>query len=78
MQIGIAADHGGFESKVQLTAALKTAVYEVEDFGAHELVAGDALSWDLVQTFLIAHFKESERFRRRLAKVEVVEREKTS
>ena len=41
MCIGIAADHGGFELKVQLTAALKAAGYEVADFGAHELVTGD-------------------------------------
>jgi ribose 5-phosphate isomerase B len=147
MRIGIAADHGGFELKVQLTAALKAAGYEVTDFGAHELVTGDdypdfvvpmakavaagvvtrglaicgsgvgaciaankvpgvraalitdyfsahqgvedddmnvmclggrvtgqALSWDLVQTFLSAHFKGDERFRRRLAKVATMER----
>jgi len=36
MRVGIAADHGGFELKVQLTAALKAAGYEVSDFGAHE------------------------------------------
>jgi len=41
MRIGIAADHGGFELKVQLTEALKTGGYEVTDFGAHELVIGD-------------------------------------
>ena len=41
MRIGIASDHGGFELKVQLTAALKAAGYEVTDFGAHELVIGD-------------------------------------
>jgi len=41
MRIGIAADHGGFELKVQLTSALKTAGYQVTDFGAHELVSGD-------------------------------------
>jgi ribose 5-phosphate isomerase B len=41
MRIGIAADHGGFELKVQLTAALKAAGYEVADFGAHELATGD-------------------------------------
>ena len=41
MHIGIAADHGGFELKVKLTKALKAAGYEVEDFGAHELVIGD-------------------------------------
>jgi len=151
MRIGIAADHGGFELKVQLTDDLKDAGYEVADFGAHELDAGDdypdfvvplaravargevtrglaicgsgvgacvaankvagaraalifdsfsahqgvedddmnvmclggrvtgyALSWDLVQTFLNAHFKGTERFRRRLAKVAALEREKKS
>ena len=150
MHIGIAADHGGFELKAQLTAALKAAGYEVTDFGAHELVTGDdypdvvvplaravakgevargvaicgsgvgacvaankvsgvraalitdsfsahqgvedddmnvmclggrvtgqALSWDLVQTFLGAQFKGDERFRRRLAKVMALERERT-
>ena len=150
MHIGIAADHGGFELKAQLTAALKAAGYEVTDFGAHELVTGDdypdvlvplaravakgevargvaicgsgvgacvaankvsgvraalitdsfsahqgvedddmnvmclggrvtgqALSWDLVQTFLGAQFKGDERFRRRLAKVTALEKERT-
>ena len=38
-------------------------------------VTGDALSWDLVQTFLNAHFKGDERFKRRLAKVAALERE---
>ena len=41
MLIGVAADHGGFELKVQLTTALKTAGYEVLDFGARELVKED-------------------------------------
>jgi ribose 5-phosphate isomerase B len=41
MRIGIASDHGGFELKGQLTAALKAAGYEVADFGAHGLVTGD-------------------------------------
>ena len=36
MRIGIAADPGRFELKVQLTAALKAAGYEGADFGAHE------------------------------------------
>jgi ribose 5-phosphate isomerase B len=149
MRIGIAADHGGFELKVQLTVALTTAGYEVEDFGAHELVTGDdypdfvvplaravakgeitrglaicgsgvgacvaankvpgvraalitdffsahqgvedddmnvmclggrvtgyALTWDLVQTFLNAHFKGDERFKRRLEKVAALEKER--
>jgi len=148
MRIGIAADHGGFELKVQLADALKASGFEVMDFGAHRLITGDdypdfvvplakavangeidrglaicgsgvgasvaankvpgvraalitdsfsahqgvedddmnvmclggqvtgfALSWDLVQIFLNAHFKEDERFKRRLAKVAIVERE---
>lgn len=41
MHIGIAADHGGFELKVQLIQALNAAGYEVKDFGAFELVIGD-------------------------------------
>ena len=147
MRIGIAADHGGFELKVQLAADLKAAGYEVADFGAHEAVTGDdypdfvvpmaravasgtvsrglaicgsgvgagvaankvpgvraalildpfsahqgvedddmnvmclggrvighALAWDLVQTFLNARFKGTERFNRRLAKISQLER----
>ncbi|MDP2653212.1 MAG: RpiB/LacA/LacB family sugar-phosphate isomerase [Candidatus Omnitrophota bacterium] len=146
MRIGIAADHGGFELKVQLIAVLKAAGYAVTDFGAHELVIGDdypdfvvpmaravasgeiirglaicgsgvgasvaankvsgvraalitdpfsahqgvqdddmnimclggqvigyALAWDLVQTFLKARFKGTERFKRRLAKISKLE-----
>jgi ribose 5-phosphate isomerase B len=149
MRIGIAADHGGFELKAQLIADLKTAGYDVADFGAHDLVTGDdypdfvvplskavakgevarglaicgsgvgacvaankvpgvraalitdsfsahqgvedddmnvmclggrvtgyALSWDLVQMFLGAHFKGDERFKRRLAKVAALEKER--
>jgi len=41
MRIGIAADHGGFELKRQLTADLMTAGYEVADFGDYELIPGD-------------------------------------
>ncbi len=41
-------------------------------------VTGNALSWDLVQTFLNADFKGDERFRRRLAKIAALEREKKS
>lgn len=41
MLIGIAADHGGFELKLKLTEALKTAGYKVLDFGAKELVNED-------------------------------------
>lgn len=41
MQLGIAADHGGFELKERLTVELKAMGHEVRDFGAHELLAGD-------------------------------------
>lgn len=41
MHIGIAADHGGFELKDQLIAALTFAGYMVKDFGAFELKDGD-------------------------------------
>lgn len=41
IRIGIAADHGGFELKAQLTASLRAQRYEVVDFGAHELNTGD-------------------------------------
>jgi ribose 5-phosphate isomerase B len=38
-----------------------------------EQITGHALAWDLVQTFLNAHFKETERFKRRLAKISELE-----
>ena len=41
IHIGIAADHGGFELKVQLILALSVAGYQVIDFGANELIEGD-------------------------------------
>lgn len=39
--IGIAADHGGFDLKQQLTVLLNVAGYTVTDFGAYALNAGD-------------------------------------
>lgn len=148
MRVGIAADHGGFDLKRQLAAALKSLSFEVTDFGACELVPEDdypdfvvplakavargevergvaicgsgvgacvvanrvpgvraalihdvfsahqgvedddmnviclgarvigySLAWDLVQTFLKARFKGTERFQRRLEKVAALERE---
>ena len=48
MRIGIEADHGRFELKVQLIVALKEAGYEAENFGVDEHV----------RTFLNAHFQE--------------------
>lgn len=41
MRVGIAADHGGFELKVYLIRALKSAGYEVVDYGADEMNPGD-------------------------------------
>ncbi len=40
-QIGIAADHGGFELKVKLARALEHFGCRVVDFGAHDLVEND-------------------------------------
>lgn len=37
MRIGIASDHGGFELKEQLSARLRSAGHEIEDFGARAL-----------------------------------------
>ena len=39
--MGIAADHGGFALKAELTASLSAAGYEIEDYGAFELTADD-------------------------------------
>jgi ribose 5-phosphate isomerase B len=146
MQIGIAADHGGYELKGILIAALKCLDCDVKDFGADHLddqddypdmviplaravaagevargvaicgsgvgacvaankvpgiraalvtdcysarqgvedddmnvlclgarVTGRALAEDLLHTFLQARFKNTDRYRRRLAKIERLE-----
>ena len=39
--MGIAADHGGFALKAELTASLRAAGYEIEDYGAYELTLDD-------------------------------------
>jgi ribose 5-phosphate isomerase B len=41
MRVGIAADHGGFALKEELTESLRASEYEVVDFGAHQLNPGD-------------------------------------
>lgn len=41
MRVGVAADHGGFTWKRQVTESLRGMGYEAVDFGAHELNAGD-------------------------------------
>mgnify|MGYP002393350114 FL=1 len=37
MKLGIAADHGGFELKKEISERLRVAGHEVVDFGAHSL-----------------------------------------
>ncbi len=37
MRVGVAADHGGFALKVSLSASLRSAGFEIVDFGAHAL-----------------------------------------
>jgi ribose 5-phosphate isomerase B len=146
MQVGIAADHGGFDLKEELTKKLRENDFTVQDFGAsafdpeddypdyvvplaravasgkvergvaicgsgvgacvainkipgvrgaliHDVfsahqgveddnmnliclggrVTGNMLAWDLLQSFLGAHFKAEERFQRRLKKVAALE-----
>src|SRR5262245_790498 len=41
MRIGIAADHGGFELKEELSARLRDAGHQITDFGAHKLMPED-------------------------------------
>jgi ribose 5-phosphate isomerase B len=41
MRIGIASDHGGFELKQNLSARLRAAGHEIEDFGARALNPDD-------------------------------------
>ena len=41
MNIGIAADHGGFELKENLAARLRNAGHKVDDFGAYQLILDD-------------------------------------
>ena len=41
MRVGIAADHGGYDLKVQLITQLRTAGHEIVDFGAYALNPND-------------------------------------
>jgi ribose 5-phosphate isomerase B len=41
MQIGIAANHGGFALKEEVLASLREAGHEVVDFGAYQLTPDD-------------------------------------
>ena len=40
-RVGIAADHGGFVLKAELSESLRAAGYEIEDYGAYELDSVD-------------------------------------
>jgi ribose 5-phosphate isomerase B len=39
--VGIAAEHGGFSLKAELSASLSSAQYQIEDYGAYELNPDD-------------------------------------
>jgi len=41
MRVAIASDHGGFDLKCKIASSLKKEGYDVTDFGAHQLDAGD-------------------------------------
>jgi ribose 5-phosphate isomerase B len=41
LRLGIAADHGGFALKDELTASLRAMGYEIEDYGAFQLTLDD-------------------------------------
>ncbi len=41
MRIGIAADHGGFALKEEVSASLRKAGHEIVDFGAYQLTPDD-------------------------------------
>ena len=47
MRIGIAGDHSGLELKVQLTAALKAAGYELADFEFRLPLEGTRKDWGI-------------------------------
>ena len=147
MRVGIVADHGGFNLKVEVTESLRDSGFDVVDFGAYQLnpeddypdfiiplalavaakevergialcgsgvgasiaankvpgvraglihdvfsahqgvedddmnvfclggkVVGSALAWELIETFLDAHFRGEPRHLRRLDKVRTLEK----
>ena len=41
LRVGIAADHGGFALKAELTGSLRAGGYEIEDYGAFQLTPDD-------------------------------------
>ena len=75
-RIGLASDHGGHDLKQSLAGKLRDAGFEDDDLNViclGGLVAGPALAWNLVATFMAARFSGAERHCRRLAKVAALE-----
>jgi ribose 5-phosphate isomerase B len=84
--VGICGSGVGASIAANKVAGVRAGLIE-EEFSAHQgvgdddlnmiclggLLVGRVLAWDLVQTFLKAQFKGTERFRRRLAKVAELE-----
>ena len=84
--VGICGSSVGASIAANKVAGVRAGLID-ENFSAHQgvedddlnmicfggLVVGHALAWELTQTFLAARFKVAERFRRRLAKVAVLE-----
>jgi ribose 5-phosphate isomerase B len=84
--VGICGSGVGASIAANKVAGVRAGLID-ENFSAHQgvedddlnmicfggLLIGHALAWELVQTFLAAHFKGEERFRRRLAKVAELE-----
>jgi ribose 5-phosphate isomerase B len=58
LRVGIAADHGGLALKVELTASLRDAGYEIEDYGAFQLAPDDDYP-DFIVPFAPARFTMS-------------------
>jgi ribose 5-phosphate isomerase B len=87
--VGICGSGVGASIAANKIAGVRAGLID-ENFSAHQgvedddlnmicfggLVVGHALAWELTQTFLAAHFKGVERFRRRLGKVAELETSK--
>ena len=61
MRLGIAADHGGFELKERLAAALKARGHDVADFGAASYQSGDDYPDFIIPLALAVSRKEVDR-----------------
>ncbi len=61
MRVGVAADHGGFELKMQMLEELRGAGYDLVDYGAHEYQAKDDYPDFVVPLALAVAAREVER-----------------